>query len=111
MSGRNGISPNAFFDHVFDALGNSRVALHQGVQVVCVEHKQIGPGGRDDCRGTPCATQYRYLSEKLTDAEAKWFFLAFQCDFDLARRNEVHGVSIVPFAYDGLPGFGNLRPQ
>jgi hypothetical protein len=108
---RNGVAANAFFDNVFDALGNSRVALHQRVQVVCVEHEQIGAGQRDDCRGTPRATQHRYLSEKLTDAKAKGFFLAFQGNFDFARRDEVHGVSVVPFADDDLPRLDNLRPQ
>ena len=90
MPGRNGVAANAFFDHVFDALGHSRVALHQGAQVVGVEHKQIGPGDRDDRRGTPCATQYCDLSEKLTDAEAKGLFLGFKGNFNLARGNEIH---------------------
>ena len=108
---RNGVAANAFFDHVFNALGDTWIALHQGVQVVCVEHKQIGTGDRYDCRGTPRATQYRYLSENLTDAQAKGLFFAFQRNFDLACRNEVHGVSVVPFAYDDLPGLDNLRTQ
>jgi hypothetical protein len=111
MPVRNRAAAYAFFDNVFDAFGNTRVALHQRVQVVCVQHKQIGAGQRDNCRGTPRATQHRYLSEKLTSAEAKGFFLAFQGNFDFARRNEVHGVSVVPFADDDLPRLGNLRPQ
>ena len=49
--GRNGVAAQTFFDHIFDVLGNARVALHQRGQVVRVEHKQIGTGQRDDCRG------------------------------------------------------------
>ena len=74
--GRNGVAAKAFFDHIFDALGNARVALHQRVQVVRVEHKQIGTGQRDDCRGASRAPQHCYLSEKLADAQAKGLFLA-----------------------------------
>jgi hypothetical protein len=37
--GRNRVTAQAFFDHVFDALGNARIALHQRVQVMRVEYK------------------------------------------------------------------------
>ena len=76
--------PDALPHHRMDAFRDPRVMLHQHVEIACVEHQQIGAGGRRHGCGSPRATQHRDLAEEMADAEAD--VSAGQLNVDLAAR-------------------------
>jgi hypothetical protein len=51
------------------AFRDPRVVLHRHVKIACVEHQQIGTGGRRHGCGSPRAKQHRDLAEEMADAE------------------------------------------
>ena len=62
--------PTRFPHHRMDAFRDPLVVLHQHVEIACVEHQQIGAGGRRHGCGSPRVTQHRDLAEEMADAEA-----------------------------------------
>ncbi len=86
------------------------IALHQCVQILRIQHQQIGaPAGSSGGR-SPGVLEHRHFAEKLTRTE-RHILAVLQHDFDAAGSDEVDGMCGFAFADDHLPGLGKLRAQ
>src|SRR5215470_20230365 len=84
--------------HFADALGNTRLALHQGMQIVGIEHQEARARGGNHRGGAPRAPQHRDLPKEMTGAEPD--ALLAELDFDLAGGDEIHRMGWLATARD-----------
>src|SRR5262249_57150141 len=86
--GRDDIASDPAANNLANALGDPRLAFHQGMEVVGVQHQEAGSRDRGNGGRAPRAAQRRHLAEEVASAEPDT--LVLERDLDLAGGDAIH---------------------
>src|SRR5262249_49080775 len=105
-AGRNDVAADPAAHDLADPFGDARLAFHQGMQIVGVEHQEPRARGRNDGGGSSRAPQHRDLAKEMTGPEPDALLL--ELDLDLAGGDEIHRMRRLAAARDDGAGLDLL---
>ena len=90
-------------------LCDARLAIHQHVQIVGIQHEKARSRDCGNRRRSARAMQRRHLAEEMPGAEPHAF--AFEFDLHFSGRNEVHGMRGLATPDNNISWLDLLRVQ